>query len=57
LALLFLARVDGKSPAEYITEEKDKDIIRELSYSILENKYSNFQQLVNLFTDYLNNKR
>jgi len=57
LALLFLARVDGKSPAEYITEEKDKELIRELSYSILENKYSNFQQLVDLFTDYLNNKR
>lgn len=28
LAILFLARVDGKSPAEYITEEADKDLIR-----------------------------
>ncbi len=32
---LFLARVDGKSPAEYITEEKDKDRVRRVARSLL----------------------
>jgi 5-methylthioribose kinase len=36
LALLFLARVDGKSPAEYITDDQDKALIRRLSYQILD---------------------
>ncbi|MCM3761386.1 phosphotransferase [Alkalihalobacillus oceani] len=35
LAFLFLARVDGKSPAEYITAAEDKALIRELSYEII----------------------
>lgn len=30
LSLLMLARVDGKSPAEYITEDKDRQLIRTL---------------------------
>ncbi|WP_078429232.1 phosphotransferase [Alkalihalobacterium alkalinitrilicum] len=36
LALLLLARVDGKSPAEYITDEHDQDLIRSISLQILE---------------------
>lgn len=28
LPMLFLARVDGKSPVEYLTEEKDKETVR-----------------------------
>lgn len=32
---LFLARVDGKSPAEYINEEKDKDKIRRVARAFL----------------------
>lgn len=35
LALLFLARVDGKSPVEYITAEEDKELIRESSFQWL----------------------
>ena len=46
LALLFLARVDGKSPAEYITREADKNLIRKLSFQILENQYRNYEQLI-----------
>lgn len=34
-ALLFLARVDGKSPAEYITDDTDKAHIRTLAKRIL----------------------
>lgn len=34
-ALLFLARVDGKSPAEYITSDSDKALTRRLAKDIL----------------------
>ncbi len=34
---LFLARVDGKSPVEYITEEGDKDKVRRCARSLLFN--------------------
>jgi aminoglycoside phosphotransferase (APT) family kinase protein len=32
---LFLARIDGKSPVEYLTEERDKDIVRRVARSLL----------------------
>lgn len=32
---LFLARVDGKSPVEYVTEEKDKDRVRRVARTLL----------------------
>lgn len=32
---LFLARVDGKSPVEYLTEEKDKDRVRRVARHLL----------------------
>jgi len=32
---LFLARVDGKSPVEYITEERDKDLVRSTARELL----------------------
>ncbi|MBO6949975.1 MAG: aminoglycoside phosphotransferase family protein [Rhodospirillales bacterium] len=34
---LFLARVDGKSPAEYITEDQDKDHVRKVAREFLTN--------------------
>ena len=36
LAGLFLARVDGKSPVEYVTEEVDKDRVRRVARALLE---------------------
>ena len=48
LALLFLARVDGKSPAEYITEEEDKALIRTLAYQILDDGLNSFEQVAML---------
>lgn len=45
LALLFLARVDGKSPAEYITEDKDKELIRTISYGILQHNIQTVREL------------
>lgn len=35
-ALIILARVDGKSPAEYITEEEDKALLRRISRTIID---------------------
>ena len=31
LPILFLARIDGKSPVEYLTDEKDKNLVREIA--------------------------
>ncbi len=36
LPALFLARVDGKSPVEYLTEEADKDRVRATAIPLLE---------------------
>ena len=33
---LFLGRVDGKSPAEYVTEERDKDRVRRVARALLQ---------------------
>ena len=35
LAGLFLARVDGKSPVEYITAEADRDRVRRVARALL----------------------
>jgi aminoglycoside phosphotransferase (APT) family kinase protein len=35
LAGLFLARIDGKSPVEYLTEERDKNTVRRVARSLL----------------------
>jgi hypothetical protein len=32
---LFLARIDGKSPVEYLTDERDKDKVRRVARSLL----------------------
>ena len=32
---LFLGRVDGKSPVEYLTEERDKDRVRRVARALL----------------------
>jgi len=37
LPALFLARVDGKSPVEYLTEERDKDKVRRCARTLLAN--------------------
>lgn len=49
LALLFLARVDGKSPAEYITEDGDKALIRKISYGMLQNNIRTYRELTTYF--------
>jgi 5-methylthioribose kinase len=45
LACLFLARVDGKSPAEYITRAEDKLLIRKISSRILLENINTFEMV------------
>ena len=46
LAFLLLARVDGKSPAEYIQELADKDKVRKLAYQIFESRQKTFDSVI-----------
>jgi hypothetical protein len=48
LGFLFLARVDGKSPVEYITEEADRELIRRLAGKIILNRFSTFDEVISL---------
>jgi hypothetical protein len=48
LAFLFLARVDGKSPAEYITEESDKALIRRVARDAVRSGASTYQDMIAL---------
>ena len=49
LGLLLLARVDGKSPAEYITKEEDKRAVRSLALEICAVQPHTYAELVQLF--------
>jgi hypothetical protein len=49
LALLMLARVDGKSPVEYLTQEDDKNLVREMAHLIVANKLSSYKEIIPLF--------
>lgn len=47
-ALMLLARVDGKSPVEYITEESDKNLIRACAFEIVNQKIEDFDCAVKM---------
>lgn len=42
-ALIILARVDGKSPAEYITEEADKALVRDVAFVMIDNNITSYR--------------
>jgi hypothetical protein len=48
LGFLFLARIDGKSPAEYITEDADKVLVRKIAGSILKDGLASFGEVIAL---------
>lgn len=50
-ALLFLARVDGKSPVEYIAEDADKDLIRKTAFGVIENNLTTYQDAIALLVN------
>ena len=45
IGFLFLARVDGKSPVEYLTNENDKELVRKLALTILNENFTTFEQV------------
>jgi thiamine kinase-like enzyme len=53
LSLLMIARVDGKSPAEYITDDSDKDLIRKLGFTIINEKIVDYKKVIKLVLDNL----
>lgn len=51
---LFLARVDGKSPAEYVTEEKDKDRVRRVARDLLASPVARLEAIAAAWAEELN---
>ncbi len=52
LGWILLARVDGKSPAEYISTVEEKQFIRQVAYEILRNNMKTYSEVI----DFLNLK-
>lgn len=48
LGFLFLARIDGKSPVEYLTNENDKELVRKLAVTMLNGNFTTFEQVLRL---------
>ena len=48
LSLLMLARVDGKSPAEYITLNDDKELIRDMAFNIIHQDINSSKEVLRL---------
>ena len=48
LGFLLLARVDGKSPVEYITEESSKELVRRTALRVIEDDCSRFEQVFDI---------
>ena len=46
--IMLLARVDGKSPVEYITTKKLKNKIREKSFKMIDSNILNFEDIVKI---------
>ena len=49
LSLLMLARVDGKSPVEYLTLEEDKELVRTMAYRIPRQGLTGYKEILPLF--------
>jgi 5-methylthioribose kinase len=54
LAGLFLARVDGKSPAEYVTAERDKDRVRKVATALLRQPVNSLNTFADTWAQELN---
>ena len=48
---MLIARVDGKSPVEYVTSVKMKNKIRKLSFKLLNKKEISFGNLLNIYSN------
>jgi hypothetical protein len=50
---LFLARVDGKSPVEYLTEEHQRDLVRATAVPLLVEPFESLFRIVAAWRDAL----
>jgi aminoglycoside phosphotransferase (APT) family kinase protein len=48
---LFLARIDGKSPVEYLTDDRDKDSVRRVARSLLADPPRSLAQIRRMWAD------
>jgi len=57
LPLLMIARVDGKSPVEYITRDEVKQFVRDCAYSIINSGISTRKALIELLSEHLKKRK
>ena len=48
LSLMMLARVDGKSPVEYLTEDSDKEFVRKCAFSMIKENITTYKNTVSI---------
>jgi aminoglycoside phosphotransferase (APT) family kinase protein len=53
LSLLMLARVDGKSPAEYIAAEEDRELVRALALGLIERNIDSYQRALPVLAEHI----
>jgi 5-methylthioribose kinase len=53
LPALFLARIDGKSPVEYVTQEEDKELVRRTAYPLIAKAASRLEEIAEAWRDTL----
>ena len=51
MPIMLLARIDGKSPVEYIKKQKIKKEIRLLSFTLLKKKLKTIEQVINTLNE------
>jgi hypothetical protein len=51
LAMMMIARIDGKSPVEYITEETTKQLVRDMALKLLNSGIKSYAEAAELFYD------
>ena len=52
LSAFLLARIDGKSPVEYITEESDKDLVRGIAVPLIQREVGTLHEIRNQWTEH-----
>jgi aminoglycoside phosphotransferase (APT) family kinase protein len=53
LPLLMLARVDGKSPVEYLCEDIDKDMVRQFALKSIFKRWSSMEEFCAAYTEFI----
>lgn len=53
LAFLFLARVDGKSPVEYLKEKTDQEIVRMAALKMIRNDVRSYDQVIAILKEFI----